>query len=359
MERTKMAMTVATNPLGAQLALFAFGCLAFAMVGCQTPCEPYAREATYAECGDGLDNDGDGQADCLDLDCAFACPRSSQLPHHDAGVGGPGDATPEPDSSPDADGAAPEDGSPDGDAADGLTPDGFIACASTEDCPEDLRCYDYALDGRLLCGPRGAACYDGTDCSPGVECGPLSGIPALRPFCLARVGTCAAAADCPDGFRCEAGACVDRRLPCVRNDDCPHWERCGPLPTGVRVCVPRSVEPCSSDDECWELARCVDIDGDGATECQDADGSLCMTNADCRRGVCSDQDGAPGAECGVRGPCRADGDCPVDRRCVDVNGDGQPECQLASGDCAVDMDCPSETRCLEPSGAGRTTCAGR
>jgi hypothetical protein len=100
---------------------------------------------------------------------------------------------------------------------------------------------------------------------------------------------------------------------------------------------------------------CVDVDLDGDTECQWTAGSSCMTNAECVAAVCGDQDGNSTTECGTVGPCLDGDDCPMGWECVDVNSDGQLECQSA-GPCRLDEDCLERELCFDDTGGGVPAC---
>lgn len=312
------------------------------VMGCEDPPPPEPHENTMVQCLDERDNDGDTLIDCADPDCASFCSSD-------------GDADGDSDGDADSDGDGDGDADADGDDADIDDEVELIECTDDEACPASLRCYDYYDDGRLICAPRGASCYEDDDCGPDVECEELPDWAGNGKFCRVGASACSESSACADGYRCEDGACVDRRFSCVQRSDCPWWDTCLPLYGGYRSCVPNAIEHCTEDWECTEML-CVDIDGDGLRECQFSIGSTCQTNADCDDGVCGDEDGERGAECGAVGHCLVTEDCPLGMECVDVNGDGLLECQGTGGDCQLDADCPPRFLCFDSLGSGSPSC---
>jgi len=328
--------------------------------GCQVSAPATEVETTFDSCSDGVDNDHDLLADCQDPDCFPFCGGPEE---------GEGDAGPDPcdlDGSIDdaAVDAAPEDdvdadlsGTEEPDADVEAEPSEPVLCDEGYSCIEAaLRCYDFYLDGAPVCAPRGASCLRSSDCEADVSCGLVPGWSEGGRYCLATDDGCAADGSCPDGFRCEAGACVDRRRVCVNNLDCPSWGRCTSLRSGLRVCLPRGGPTRCADDESCGSATCVDVDGDGRRECQESLGSTCEVNEDCADGVCGNADGSPGAECGAVGPCLVTADCPADHVCTDVDGDGALECQRSGGACISDGDCAAGTLCFAADGAPGAEC---
>lgn len=338
--------------LGASAVWFGLGC----------PQEASRHEDAIDLCSDGIDNDGDGATDCDDLGCVRFCGGDGDS---DTDADGETDGGGDGDADTDADGDADTDTHADGDAdtdadvdEDVDTRPPIIPCAGDGDCPDTLRCYDYALDGVQICAPRGATCLGAASCGAGVDCGVLAIWFGSGAFCMVTGEGCACDGQCPDGFRCEGGSCVDRRVVCADNDGCPWWDVCGPLRSEIRICQPSGPEPCTDAEMCSERALCVDIEGDGDTECQPTTGSTCATNADCVGAVCGDEDGLRGSECGSVGPCLTSGDCPAGRECVDVNGDGNLECQPTGGACLTDAECPPGRICWDPDGMGGAGCVG-
>jgi hypothetical protein len=338
-----------------------------AIAGCDD--EPTTHvENTAALCRDSVDNDSDLLVDCGDPDCDTFCAADGDADvDSDADVGADADADLDEDLDVEADARRDADPDVEADVEADVDPDAeldaepdvdfFPLCLDDGDCPAVMKCYDYALDGVLLCAPRGRSCFAPTDCEDGVECGAVPEWSGLETYCLVSGDACADDRSCPDGFRCEAGACVDRRFACASGSDCPWWDRCAPLRSGPRYCAAAPLQPCTTDMDC--SAPCVDVEGDGDTECYDASGiSTCATNADCDGSVCGNQDGVRGLECGAIGPCLTSDDCPDGGECVDVNADGQLECQGSGGACSVDSDCPALELCFDRDGAGGPECVG-
>lgn len=325
-------------------------------------------ENTFAVCHDSIDNDKDQLVDCWDVDCWRHCvggdgdgdgdvdADTDTDVDADADSDGDGDVDADADGDADGDVDADSDADTDADADEDVVP--YIECDDDDGCPADMRCYDYMLDGRLICAPRGRFCFSDDDCDEGTTCDVIPEWAESGSFCHYRGVACTSDASCSDGFRCESGSCVDRRFECVDNRDCHWWDYCVTLWSRLRVCVPSPLQPCSEDGECsYEV--CVDIDGDGDNECQEeAFDATCLTNADCAGMVCGQQDDERGAECGEVGPCLTSLDCPGDMECLDVNNDGQEECQPRGGDCRQDRDCPARQLCFDHDGFGGAECVG-
>lgn len=298
------------------------------------------HEDSWTMCHDGLDNDEDDLIDCDDGDCSAHCGG-------DGDADGDGDG----DSDGDADGDADTDADIDADADEEVDP--YIRCEGDDDCPPVMMCYEYWADGQRLCAPRGSSCDVDDDCDSGTACDVVPEWSEVGTYCLHSGATCTSDGGCPDGFRCEDGGCADRRFACETNDDCPRWDRCLALWSGLRICLPWSLEPCENDEQC--SSPCVDVDGDGDTECQEEIGSSCLTNADCDGMVCGQQDDERGVECGAAGPCMTSADCPGTMECVNVNDDGQLECQEL-GACSIDANCSPRQLCFDPDSAGGPEC---
>jgi hypothetical protein len=274
----------------------------------------WVPESTAERCSDGRDNDGDRVTDCDDLECLPFCGSDGDV-DVDADVDGDGDgdldgdgdgdadADADPDSEPDgeiepdADGDSDPDADPDGEVD--ADPDGdeidFIPCDEDGDCPEPtMACYDFFLDGTTICAPRGDICGSDEDCPAGVACGPVPSWAWFGRYCLVTDSSCGTDFDCPDGFRCEAGDCADRRFACAGSADCPWWDSCRLLVSGLRVCRPTGPGSCLLSWDCGRDEVCVDVEGDGDTECQETEFSDCETNADCEEGeVCGPRDIGP------------------------------------------------------------------
>jgi hypothetical protein len=125
-----------------------------------------------------------------------------------------------------------------------------------------------------------------------------------------------------------------------------------------KICQPRGAESCTTATDCTGSQICVDIEGDGTTECQYPNGE-CTTNADCDQEVCGGGvDSRTGASCGVIGRCLNNSQCPPQYNCRDVNGDGVQECQRNNGTCHLDSDCPVGQLCVPQGPEGIPECAG-
>jgi hypothetical protein len=182
-----------------------------------------------------------------------------------------------------------------------------LACASSTDCPSDLRCI-----GDLCRDP----CTQASDC-PGnmvqVTCDVPSGECLSRclgddtcepdQICednICRPAECDADADCNLAAmevcvgaelgrgRCEVQAACQDRSGCARAEDCVGG-RCVPLPA------------CRQDRECVGAAYCED--------------RVCQPAAACAQGPCAEGFACIAARC-VPAPCRGDDACPSGEVCV-------------------------------------------
>jgi hypothetical protein len=213
------------------------------------------------------------------------------------------------------------------------------ACASGEACVADA-C-------GMHCLPVGAPCAGPSDCPATSTCD------AASSRCTHAGGGCGDSRDCAPGFTCEAGACVDRAIPCDSFDGCPFGFMCT-MDGGAGVCA-RQSRPCGTSVGCGSL-RCIDVNGDGTTECN-FDGT-CTTNATCPAAgdVCAPRSVERFAGCGRYGPCLVSGDCASGMSCLDLWGDGVPECVDGGGTCTRSSDCPVGTVCATPIGGGPPAC---
>lgn len=180
-------------------------------------------------------------------------------------------------------------------------------------------------------------------------------------YCQASDSGCISSSECPLGFACESGGCVDRRVPCgIVFEGCPRGYVCSSaLRRGPAFCVPAQPR-CESSAQCEMGASCVDVDGDGSMECQYA--GVCETNADCP---------SPGAVCGVHpqttatlcladGPCTSAADCGEGYTCVDLAGAGTNRCERTEGgSCNGNEDCPENQVCASAREVDPVRCLGR
>jgi len=219
---------------------------------------------------------------------------------------------------------------------------------STTACPTGQTCTP-DICGRH-CVPSGSGCAGPSDCPSGSSC--TAGV------CVSG-SACSDSRDCPLGYACEGVSCVDRRIPCSTEGNCPFGYACDTM-LGLGTCI-RASRPCSTDAACNDTFSaqqvCVDIDGDGTTECQFA-GGQCMTNADCHIAgvVCAPHALTELSVCGRFGPCNLVSDCGPGMDCVDLWGDGLTECVLTGGSCVNSSVCPVHQVCATPAGGGPPMC---
>ncbi|MFK8001144.1 MAG: hypothetical protein AB8H86_16240 [Polyangiales bacterium] len=290
---------------------------------------------------------------------------------------GPRDTSTAEDAGPDDDGGvdANVDDAGTGDA--GPPPDaardaGFDANFPDAGPPDPLRICEPEMPPttcRANCADEGFVCVDsfceGMECVPGSpctaddQCGsgncikPDGALPEDSGLCAASDGACTVATDCGYGFRCEEGACIDRRIPCgFHENTCPRGHTCTFTPVeGAIFCVPAH-QPCESAGQCEPGAQCVDVDGNGTTECLLV--GTCSSNADCEEGFSCGVDPATSqASCEPDGLCRS-GSCPAGRTCLDT-GIGTARCVTEGGSCSEDSECEAQAICgaVEPGDALR------
>ena len=229
-------------------------------------------------------------------------------------------------------------------------------------------------DGEPLkeCQPaRYISCDDSGSCpSSHLECKSVGG-----PYrCVPKTSGCTQYFedyDCPLGFSCEDGACVDRRVPYDSITDCPKNHVLFTLAnaTTSRFCV-SVFRSCNRDSDCSFLGSgCADVDGDGRKECTgDLDGAACVN-----RGVPSQVEttscesaSAPVCEtvtatiavCGQYGLCNP-GDCADGFACVGLWQDGRKECvEIGVGNdvCSKVTECAPNEVCAAPRNGGSPRC---
>jgi Cys-rich repeat protein len=223
-------------------------------------------------------------------------------------------------------------------------------CASAA-CPTGLVCVDDGCGQH--CQRSGPTCSGPLDCPAGATCTPTE----LGSVCVRSTPGCTSSLDCPAGFSCDAGVCVDRRIGCTASDfvlTCPFNFVCE-TSLGAPFCV-RGMPRCTSDAGCRVGQRCVDVEGDGALECV-GDG-LCDALADCAGmdGTCGVEPSRLSFECLPAGLCERNADCPPGRSCLDLWGDGQSECVRAGGSCDAQTDCAAGELCASPYEGGSPRC---
>lgn len=239
-------------------------------------------------------------------------------------------------------------------------------CDGTDDCSVGFVCIESgcdSLDGvpiKHCVFGGGGACSTTADCPPERECMEVSD-EGMR--CIKTTPGCTTRFDCVPGFSCENGACIDRRVPCDVDGDCPKNHLCfGAIAS--EFCV-RIQMDCAEDFDCFGLAPfCADIDGDGNKECAGVFDPNAPSLEACLNASCVD-DAAPvceaGAfsstsECGQYGPCLSTDDCAAGSSCVGLWPDGRKECVPSGGSCSSFTDCPVRQVCASPREGGPPSC---
>ena len=226
-----------------------------------------------------------------------------------------------------------------GTADDAERSDDEVTSPECGDCPAGFSCAP-AFCGGEACVP-GRPCTDDADCPSGDCVRPEGAPPSERGMCTTSE-SCAESRDCALGYQCERGSCVDRRIPCgFHSAGCPRGSICSFMATeSMPYCVAANT-PCEHSGQCETGAECLDVDGDGSSECSPA--GACTSNTDCPAGFsCGIDPGTSQAACVVDGACR-DGDCPNGLTCLDT-GSGRARC-VRTGTCAQDSDCPPRSVC--------------
>jgi len=208
----------------------------------------------------------------------------------------------------------------------------------------------------------GGACYTTVDCPGGSEC---IALPGESTRCVRTAPGCSLRSHCSEGFDCEDGVCVDRRVACEFDSDCPKNHLCQDAANNGQQCV-RVHQPCEQEIDCAGIApRCADVDGDGRTECAgvpdpNVPGAACL-NTDCRSAVapvCEIAGVGATTECGDYGLCLGDNDCDTGEGfvCVALGLDERKECVPAGGACSSSTECPTRQVCASPRAGGPLSC---
>ena len=208
----------------------------------------------------------------------------------------------------------------------------------------------------------GGACFTTADCPSGSEC---IALPGESTRCVRTAPGCSLQSHCFEGFDCEAGVCVDRRVPCEYDSDCPKNHVCADAANDGKQCV-RVHQPCETEIHCAGIApRCADVDNDGRLECAgvpdpNVPGAACL-NADCGSGdapVCEISGVGAATVCGDYGLCRDNNDCDTVGGfvCVALGLDGRKECVPAGGSCSSSTECPTRQVCASPRAGGPPSC---
>ena len=249
-------------------------------------------------------------------------------------------------------------------------PDNFL-CESDDDCTFSgyvcvaSGCETHGGAPIKQCQPsRGGSCIDDNDCPNGTDYACIK-VGAGAERCVRVTAGCNTATetyDCPPGFSCEGGDCVDRRMPCDNYLDCPKNHLCTPTPVSS-YCI-RTHRTCREDTDCGGFAAagsfCADVDNDGTKECVGefgASGQGCV-NATCGGSapVCEMGAAPTAASCGDYGLCRNSGECDAGFECVDLWQDGRRECVPSGGTCDQVTDCPLQQVCAAPRNGGSPRC---
>jgi hypothetical protein len=205
------------------------------------------------------------------------------------------------------------------------------------------------------CQPAPAGvCITNADCSVGREC--MDVLPGPTKKCVRTAAPqCLTNFDCVLGFSCEGGSCVDRRVPCVRDEDCPMNHSCESPTISTRFCA-RVHQTCETGQDCGIVASaCIDIDGASGDTKECAGYFLATTdpcvNSDCAGAtpVCEVSSVGSITVCGQHGLCVNDSDCAGSNyECVGLWPDGRKECVLKDGTCNHITDCLVNEVCASP-----------
>jgi hypothetical protein len=272
----------------------------------------------------------------------------------DTGVMDSGDVGPMDSATPDAS----------GDATTDTLMDSGMRCMATDrcscpmegiscegGCPTGTTCLSNTC-GEMFCFAAGGRCNSDADCPGTSSCMTTDDGDA----CLRGSAGCADSRECPVGFACEAGSCVDRRVPCVNNVDCPWGYACAVGLRSQGSFCEYVARACADLDACFTPSGvCRDFDGDGDTECGgNSAPSECPATACSGNDACGTDPTLLRSSCGDYGPCQSA--CNGGFTCVDAWGDGQGECVPTGGSCTTNADCPERQVCAPPNGGGAPAC---
>jgi hypothetical protein len=243
-------------------------------------------------------------------------------------------------------------------------PDGG-SCAVDDDCGTGHVCIESGcndLDGasiRHCVFAGGGACTSSAMCPEGRECLTVDG---EGDRCVRTAPGCDTRFDCVPGFACEEGVCVDRRVPCDLDEHCPKNHVC--ISKGASSFCARVQVDCIAPFDCDDLATaCVDIDGDGRSECagtfnpNDPLSEACENEAcsEASAPVCEVSISGSAATCGQYGLCDGD-ECASGFVCLELWPDGRSECVPEGGSCASYRDCPVRQVCASPRSGEAPSC---
>lgn len=238
-------------------------------------------------------------------------------------------------------------------------------CGSEDDCAAGFTCVSSGcstLEGAEIgiCVPLpGGACQTTDQCPPDREC--IEQPPGGK-RCVKVTPGCDSDRDCVLGFDCEEGECVDRRVPCISDPDCPKNHIC--VDDGNSQFCHRVHRTCTEFIDCAGAGPlCADIDGDGTKECAGVIDPNQSTPTSCVNSACTEPS-APVCEmagistttiCGQYGLCN-NGGCADGFECVALWPDGRTECVPTGGSCSSYRDCPIRQVCASPREGGPPAC---
>lgn len=295
--------------------------------------------------------------------CSFGCESSGAGgPRGDGGVGGSGG-----DGGTGGEGGTGSSQIPCDTSALCLTcPDG-LQCDTNQDCAAGYLCIESGcddLDGAPITQcvfAGGSFCTNDADCSPDRRC---IDVPGESPRCIKTTPGCSENDDCVLGFSCEGGQCVDRRVPCILDADCPKSHFCHRF-DATGFCL-RVNQGCGNQYDCiGPASACVDIDGDDETECAGVFNPNLPPHEPCLNSMCSGSTpvcevgyASGSTDCGQYGLCNADEDCDESNgfECVGLWLDGRSECVLTGGSCSHITDCLPRQVCASPRDGGAPSC---
>ena len=283
------------------------------------------QDVAETECDDGLDNDGDGNADCDDIDCSFSPPCLGDPEICDDGLDN------------DNDGAVDCDDSEC--AGDPLCQTEPEICDDGEDNDSDgdIDCDDADCSTEPLCLAAPEVCDDSADndLDGDVDCEDLEDCLSF-PGCDYGDGDCCTNNGTPGCDNDLGEDCV-----CALDEFCctTIWD-----PVCVNLYTDECGASCGGPEVETDCTDGLDDDLDGLIDCLDADCGLqpvCQPESDCGDSLDNDSDGdtdCSDSDCAVAALCQPESACDDE---VDNDEDGATDCD--------DSDCSSFPDCLPPS----------
>lgn len=240
-------------------------------------------------------------------------------------------------------------------------------CDTDGDCSVGSICVESGCDDlegapikQCLFAGGGACDLDAPVCPEGRRC---EDVPGEGARCIRIEPGCGTNFDCPLGFSCENLRCVDRRIPCDLDEQCPKNHLCGGT-NDSRFCRRIQID-CLFDFDCEGLAEnCEDIDGDGDKECAgvfdpNAPVVEACVNTSCgdpSAPVCEAAGVGSTSDCGKFGLCLSNDDCAAEFICAGLWPDGHKECVPSGGSCSSFADCPAPQVCASARDGGAPSC---